>query len=95
MAKEGLIVRQLMLGVMQIAGVGPIYHEVFDGHTAQTRTRLPTLTQVLKRFPSVQRLVPVADRGTAQPGQSRSAEDRAPGGTCVTYLMAAIMQEVA
>lgn len=41
----------------------PIYHDVFDGNTAETRTRLPTLTQVLKRFPSVQRLVPVADRG--------------------------------
>ncbi len=63
MAKEGLIARQFMLGVVQTAEGLPIYHEVFDGNTAETRTLLPTLTQVLERFPSVQRLVLVADRG--------------------------------
>ena len=63
MAKEGLIARQFMLGVVQTAEGLPIYHEVFDGNTAETRTLLPTLTQVLERFPSVQRLVLVVDRG--------------------------------
>ena len=63
MAKEGLIARQFMLGVVQTAEGLPIYHEVFDGNTAETRTLLPTLAQVLERFPSVQRLVLVADRG--------------------------------
>ena len=63
MAKEGLIARQFMLGVVQTAEGLPIYHEVFDGNTAETRTLLPTLTKVLARFPSVQRLVLVADRG--------------------------------
>ena len=63
MAKEGLIARQFMLGVVQTAEGLPIYHEVFDGSTAETRTLLPTLTKVLERFPSVQRLVLVADRG--------------------------------
>ena len=63
MAKEGLIARQFMLGVVQTAEGLPIYHEVFDGNTAETRTLLPTLTKVLERFPSVQRLVLVADRG--------------------------------
>jgi hypothetical protein len=63
MAKEGLIARQFMLGVVQTAEGLPIYHEVFDGNTAETRTLLPTLTKVLSRFPSVQRLVLVADRG--------------------------------
>ncbi|ENO94523.1 IS4 family transposase [Thauera sp. 28] len=63
MAKEGLIARQFMLGVVQTAEGPPIYHEVFDGNTAETRTLLPTLTKVLDRFPSVQRLVLVADRG--------------------------------
>ncbi|ENO98750.1 IS4 family transposase [Thauera phenylacetica B4P] len=63
MAKEGLIARQFMLGMVQTAEGLPIYHEVFDGNTAETRTLLPTLSKVLERFPSVQRLVLVADRG--------------------------------
>jgi hypothetical protein len=79
MTKEGLIASQFMLGVVQTAEGLPIYHEVFDGNTAETRSLLSTLTKVLERFPSVQRLVLVADRGAAQPGQSRSAEGRALG----------------
>jgi transposase len=63
MAKEGVITRQFMLGVVQTAEGVPIYHEVFDGNVAETRTLLPTLTKVLERFPSVQRLILVADRG--------------------------------
>jgi len=63
MAKEGLIARQFMLGVVQTAEGLPIYHEVFDGNTAETKTLLPTLKTVLARFPSVKRLVLVADRG--------------------------------
>jgi len=63
MAKEGLIARQFMLGVVQTAEGVPIYHEVFDGNAAETRTLLPTLTTVLERFPSVRRLILVADRG--------------------------------
>ncbi|MBU3694798.1 MAG: IS1634 family transposase [Rhodocyclaceae bacterium] len=63
MAKEGLIARQFMLGVVQTAEGLPIHHEVFGGNTAETLTLLPMLTTVLERFPSVQRLVLVADRG--------------------------------
>ncbi|MVF23701.1 IS1634 family transposase [Methylocaldum sp. BRCS4] len=63
MAKEGLVARQFMLGVVQTADGLPIYHEVFDGNTAETKTLLPTLKTVLERFPSVRRLVLVADRG--------------------------------
>lgn len=63
MAKEGLIARQFMLGVVQTAEGLPIYHEVFDGNTAETKTLLPMLKIVLNRFPSVSRLVLVADRG--------------------------------
>ncbi|PZA14113.1 IS1634 family transposase, partial [Azoarcus communis] len=47
MANEGLIARQFMLGVVQTAEGLPIYHEVFDGNTAETRTLLPTLSKVL------------------------------------------------
>ncbi len=63
MAKEGLIARQFMLGVVQTAEGLPIYHEVFDGNAAETRTLLPTLTTVLERYPAVRRLILVADRG--------------------------------
>ena len=63
MAKDGLIARQFMLGVVQTAEGLPIYHEVFDGNAAETKTLLPTLAAVLDRFPSVRRLILVADRG--------------------------------
>lgn len=63
MAKEGLIARQFMLGVVQSADGLPIYHEVLAGNTAETKTLLTTLRTVLERFPSVRRLILVADRG--------------------------------
>jgi len=63
LAKEGLIARQFMLGVVQTAEGLPLYHEVFDGNAAETKTLLPTLTTVLSRFPSVRRLILIADRG--------------------------------
>jgi hypothetical protein len=63
MSKEGIIVRQFMLGVVQTADGLPLYHEVFDGNTAETKTLLPTVATVLDRFPTLRRLVLVADRG--------------------------------
>lgn len=63
MAKEGLITRQVMLGVVQTGDGLPIYHEVFAGNTAESPTLLPTLKTVLERFPSIRRVVLVADRG--------------------------------
>jgi transposase len=63
MAKEGLIARQFMLGVVQTAEGLPIYHEVFDGNQAEAPTLLPTLKKVLTRFSHIKRLIVVADRG--------------------------------
>ena len=63
MVKEGLIARQVMLGVVQTGDGLPIYHEVFAGNTAESPTLLPTLKTVLERFPSIRRVVLVADRG--------------------------------
>ena len=62
-AQEGLIARQVMLGVVQTGDGLPIYHEVFAGNTAESPTLLPTLKRVLERFPSIRRVVLVADRG--------------------------------
>ena len=63
MAKEGLIARQFMLGVVQTADGLPIHHEVFDGNTAEAKTLLPILRKVMERFPALRRLILVADRG--------------------------------
>ena len=63
MAKEGLIARQFMLGVVQTAEGLPIYHEVFDGNQAESPTLMPTLKKVLSRFGHIKRLIVVADRG--------------------------------
>jgi len=63
MAKEGLIARQFMLGVVQTGDGLPIYHEVFAGNTAESPTLLPTLQTVLTRFPAIRRVILVADRG--------------------------------
>lgn len=62
MSKEGLIARQFMLGVVQTAEGIPLYHEVFDGNTAEVTTLKPTIEKVLQRFP-IKRVIAVADRG--------------------------------
>lgn len=62
MAKEGVIARQFMLGVVQTAEGIPLYHEVFDGNTAEVATLRPTIEKILARFP-IQRVIAVADRG--------------------------------
>ena len=61
-AKEGLVKRQFMLGVVQTADGLPIFHEVFAGNTAEVKTLKPTLEKVLERFP-IKRVIVVADRG--------------------------------
>lgn len=63
LSKEGVIARQFMLGVVQTADGMPIYHEVFEGNTAEAPTLEPTLKKVLARYPHIRRLVVVADRG--------------------------------
>ena len=62
MAKEGLIARQVMLGVVQTAQGLPLYHEVFDGNTAEVTTLNPIIEKIVQRFP-VKRVIAVADRG--------------------------------
>ena len=62
MSKEGVIARQVMLGVVQTADGLPLHHEVFDGNTSEVQTLKPTLQGIVKRFP-VKRVIAVADRG--------------------------------
>ena len=63
MAKEGLIARQFMLGVVQTADGLPIYHEVLDGNQAEAPTLIATVQKVLARYAHIRRLIMVADRG--------------------------------
>lgn len=63
MSKEGVIARQFLLGVVQTAAGLPLYHQVFEGNTGETTTRLPTLQTVLQRYPTIRRLILIADRG--------------------------------
>ena len=62
MSKEGLIARQFMLGLVQTAQGVPLYHEVFEGNTAEVGTLQDSLEQVIQRF-GVERVIAVADRG--------------------------------
>jgi hypothetical protein len=63
MSKEGMIARQFLLGIVQTADGLPIHHQVFDGNAAETKTLQPTIETILHRFPSLRRLILVADRG--------------------------------
>jgi transposase len=51
MSKEGLIARQVMLGVVQTADGLPLYHDVFDGNTAEVTTIKPIIEKIVRRFP--------------------------------------------
>lgn len=62
MSKEGLVARQFMLGIVQTAEGIPLYHEVYDGNTAEVTTLKATIEKVIARFP-IQRVIAVADRG--------------------------------
>ena len=89
MAKESVIARQFLLGVVQTAEGVPIYHEVFDGNVAETRTLLPTLGTVLERFPSVRRLILVADRGLLSLDNLESLRDiRLANGRTLEFILA-------
>jgi transposase len=89
MAKEGLIARQCLLGVVQTADGLPIYHEVLAGNSAETPTLLTTLHTVLERFPKVRRLILVADRGLLSLDNLEALQAiRLPGGQALEFIIA-------
>jgi transposase len=88
MAKEGLVKRQVMLGVVQTADGLPIFHEVFSGNTAEVKTLKPTLEKVLARFP-IKRIVVVADRGLLSTHNLDELKAmRLPNGTPLEFILA-------
>ncbi len=89
MAKEGVIARQFMLGVVQTAEGLPIYHEVFDGNQAESPTLLPTLRKVLARFAHIKRLVVVADRGLLSlDNMDELGKIKLPSGQALEFILA-------
>ena len=89
MAKEGLIARLLLLGVVQTAEGLPIYHEVFDGNQAESPTLMPTLKTVLARFSHIKRLIVVADRGLLSlDNMDELGKIRLPSGQALEFILA-------
>ena len=88
MAKEGLIARQVMLGVVQTAQGLPLYHEVFDGNTAEVTTLKPIIEKIVRRFP-VKRVIAVADRGLLSSDNLADLQAIAlPGGGALEFILA-------
>ncbi len=92
MAKEGVIARQFLLGIVQTAEGLPLYHQVFEGNTGETTTLVPTIKTVLARYPTLRRLILIADRGLLSLDNlealsavrlDHGAEGRGPGGAGV------------
>ena len=88
MSKEGLVARQVMLGVVQTADGLPLYHEVFDGNTAEVTTLKPTIEKILQRYP-VRRVIAVADRGLLSIDNLQELQAIAlPGGGKLEFILA-------
>ena len=88
MSKEGVIARQVMLGVVQTAEGLPLYHEVFDGNTAEVTTLKGVIEKIVKRFP-IKRIIAVADRGLLSTDNLTDLQSIAlPGGGMLEFILA-------
>lgn len=88
MSKEGLIARQVMLGVVQTADGLPLYHEVFEGNTAEITTLKSVIQKIVARFP-VKRVIAVADRGLLSTDNLAELQAiRLPGGGPLEFILA-------
>ena len=88
MSKEGVVARQFLLGVVQTADGMPIYHEVFDGNTAEVTTLEPTLHKVLARYPHIRRLIVVADRGLLSLDNVEALSKLSAGDRALEFILA-------
>jgi transposase len=88
MSKEGLVARQVMLGVVQTAEGLPLYHEVFDGNTAEVTTLKAVIQRIVKQFP-VKRVIAVADRGLLSTDNLADLQTiTLPGGGMLEFILA-------
>ena len=88
MSKEGLIARQFMLGLVQTDQGVPLYHEVFEGNTAEVGTLQASLEKVMERF-SVERVIALADRGLLSIDNLEALQAmRLPNGKPLEFILA-------
>lgn len=88
MSKEGVVARQVMLGVVQTAEGLPLYHEVFDGNTAEVTTLKGVIQRIVKQFP-VKRIIAVADRGLLSTDNLADLQTiTLPGGGVLEFILA-------
>ena len=88
MSKEGVVARQVMLGVVQTAEGLPLYHEVFDGNTAEVTTIKGVIEKIVARFP-IKRVIAVADRGLLSTDNLASLQEIVlPGGNKLEFILA-------
>ena len=88
MAKEGIVARQVMLGVVQTAEGLPLWHEVFDGNTAEVTTIKGVIEKIVTRFP-IKRVIAVADRGLLSTENLADLQGIVlPGGNKLEFILA-------
>jgi transposase len=88
MAKEGVVARQVMLGVVQTTEGLPLNHEVFDGNTAEVATLKGVIQRIIKQFP-VKRVIAVADRGLLSTDNLADLQTiTLPGGGVLEFILA-------
>lgn len=88
MSKEGVVARQVMLGVVQTAEGLPLYHEVFDGNTAEVTTLKGVIQRIVKQFP-IKRIIAVADRGLLSTDNLADLQTiTLPGGGVLEFILA-------
>ena len=88
MAKVGVVERQVMLGVVQTAEGLPLYHEVFEGKTAEVTTIKGVIEKIVARFP-IKRVIAVADRGLLSTENLADLQDIVlPGGNKLEFILA-------
>ena len=88
MSKEGVVARQVMLGLVQTAEGLPLYHEVFDGNTAEVTTLKGVIEKIVARFP-IKRIIAVADRGLLSTDNLADLQEIVlPGGNKLEFILA-------
>lgn len=88
MAKVGVVERQVMLGVVQTSEGLPLYHEVFNGNTAEVTTIKAVIEKIVARFP-IKRIIAVADRGLLSTENLADLQEIAlPGGNKLEFILA-------
>jgi hypothetical protein len=88
MAKEGVVARQVMLGVVQTSEGLPLYHEVFEGNTAEVSTIKAVIEKIVTRF-LIKRVIAVADRGLLSTENLADLQEIVlPGGNKLEFILA-------